>query len=141
MEFPPPLSAEAHRRVHVPNLVWLSGFRKEITGVPRSQETPLLWDPTVGLCLGPYGAPRGLAFSYERGTPAGRMEFPLPLSAKPWLASMGIAALIPPSRKEKSATLQTSQHSNREGGRPSWCRRVPSHPKWLYKRSACVKSL
>ena len=26
-------------------------------------------DPTVGPCLGPYGVPRGWAFSYERGTP------------------------------------------------------------------------
>ena len=27
-------------------------------------------DPSVGLCLGPYGGPRGWAVSYERGTPA-----------------------------------------------------------------------
>ena len=26
-------------------------------------------DPTVGLCLGPYGGPRGGAISYKRGTP------------------------------------------------------------------------
>jgi len=26
-------------------------------------------DPTVGLCLGPYGSPRGWTVSYERGTP------------------------------------------------------------------------
>ena len=26
-------------------------------------------DPTVGLCLGPYDGPRGLAYSYGRGTP------------------------------------------------------------------------
>ena len=28
-------------------------------------------DPTVGLCLRPYGGPRGEAVSYERGTPVG----------------------------------------------------------------------
>ena len=27
------------------------------------------WDPTEGLCLGLYGAPRGGGVSYERGTP------------------------------------------------------------------------
>jgi len=27
------------------------------TGVPRSKETATPWDPTVGLCLGPYGGP------------------------------------------------------------------------------------
>jgi len=26
-------------------------------------------DPTVGLCIGPYGGPREFAVSYERGTP------------------------------------------------------------------------
>ena len=29
------------------------------------------YDPTVGLCLGPYGVPRGVGVSYERGTPVG----------------------------------------------------------------------
>ena len=38
------------------------------TGVPRSQETPPSWDPTVGLCLGLCSGPRGGAVSYERGT-------------------------------------------------------------------------
>jgi hypothetical protein len=37
-------------------------------GLPRSKETAPPWDPTVGLCLGPYGGPRG-AVSYERGAP------------------------------------------------------------------------
>ena len=32
--------------------VWL------ITGAPRSQETALPQDPTVGICRGPYGGPR-----------------------------------------------------------------------------------
>ena len=27
------------------------------------------WDPTVGLCPGPFGGRRGWVFSYERGTP------------------------------------------------------------------------
>ena len=29
------------------------------TGVPRSLETTPPWDPTVGICLGPCGGPRG----------------------------------------------------------------------------------
>jgi len=34
-------------------------------------ETAYPWDPTVALCLGPYGRPRGGAVSYERSTPVG----------------------------------------------------------------------
>ena len=30
-----------------------------VTGVPRSEETAPHSDPTVGMCLGPYGGPRG----------------------------------------------------------------------------------
>ena len=41
------------------------------TGVPRPKENAFFEDPTVGLCLGPYDSPRGVAFSYERGTPVG----------------------------------------------------------------------
>ena len=37
------------------------------SGVPRP---PTPQDPTVGLCLGPYGGPDGEAFTYVRGTPA-----------------------------------------------------------------------
>ena len=29
------------------------------TGVPRSEDEPPPTDPTVGLCLGPYGGPQG----------------------------------------------------------------------------------
>ena len=39
------------------------------TGVPHSYETAHSQDPTVGLCLGPYGGPRGGAIFYEQGTP------------------------------------------------------------------------
>ena len=38
-------------------------------GVPRSQETASPNDPTLALCLGTYGDPRGVGVSYERGTP------------------------------------------------------------------------
>jgi hypothetical protein len=38
-------------------------------GVPRSQETAALHNPTVGLCVGPSGDPRGVDVSYVRGTP------------------------------------------------------------------------
>ena len=48
----------------------LFGFEGvESTGVPRSQEPPPPQDPTVALCLGTYGDPRGVGVSYERGTP------------------------------------------------------------------------
>ena len=40
-----------------------------LIGVPRSKKTAPPWDPTVGLCLGPYGDPDEGAVSYERGTP------------------------------------------------------------------------
>ena len=30
---------------------------------------PLPWDPTVGLCVGPYGGPNEVGVSYERGAP------------------------------------------------------------------------
>jgi len=33
---------------------------------------------TVGLCIGSYGAPRGWAFSYERGTPVTPQIHPQP---------------------------------------------------------------
>ena len=39
----------------------------------RGTGVPLGGDPTVGLCLGPYGPPRVWAFSYERGTPVTRV--------------------------------------------------------------------
>ena len=54
-------------------LSWLgSGMKKPLpgggAGVPRSKETSPPLDPTVGLRLGPYGGPRGVGVSYERGT-------------------------------------------------------------------------
>ena len=39
-----------------------------------SYETALPQDPTVGLCLGPYGDPKGGGGSYERGTPVKEKE-------------------------------------------------------------------
>ena len=40
------------------------------TGVPLACENAPSYDPTVGLCIGPYGGHRGGgAFSYERGAP------------------------------------------------------------------------
>ena len=41
----------------------------DTTGIPRSQETAFSQDPIVGLCLGPYGGPRGGAVFNEQGTP------------------------------------------------------------------------
>ena len=45
------------------------------TSPVRSPLSP--WDPTVGLCLGPYGRPRGVAFSCGPGTPVSSAEFSL----------------------------------------------------------------
>jgi len=42
--------------------------RRGFTGVSCSEENAPLYGPTVGLCLGPCGGPRGWVFSYERGT-------------------------------------------------------------------------
>ena len=39
------------------------------TGIPDSKETASSQDPTVDLCLGPYGGPRGVEVASERGTP------------------------------------------------------------------------
>ena len=52
-----PCSAKAARE----GLVSASGYDACCcgTGVPRSQENASPQDPTVGLCLGPYGGPRG----------------------------------------------------------------------------------
>ena len=44
-------------------------WNRRSIGVPRSEETAPPQDPTVGLCLGPYGGTRGYGFFYERGAP------------------------------------------------------------------------
>ena len=51
------------------------------TWLPRSQETTPPYDPTVGLCLGPYSGLGVLVFSYERGTPAPMHSSRTPLHA------------------------------------------------------------
>ena len=50
-------------------------------GVMRIRNRPPPQDPTIGLCPGHYGGPRGWALSYERGTPvavpqSGRLHTP-----------------------------------------------------------------
>jgi len=52
-------------------------------GVPGSCNNAFPEDPTVGLCLGAYGGPRGGAFSYERGTPS------IDHIARPWKHRLG----------------------------------------------------
>ena len=42
----------------------------EYRGTSLIRNRTPLEGPAVGPCLGPYGGPRGVAFSYERGTPA-----------------------------------------------------------------------
>jgi hypothetical protein len=44
-------------------------------GTSLIRKRPPLEDPAVGLCLGPYDGPRGVAFSYERGTHVGAVRF------------------------------------------------------------------
>ena len=61
-----PLDLDACRRpLQARNLRKLNSS----TGVPRAQETAPPYDPTIGLCLGPYGGSRVGALSHERGTP------------------------------------------------------------------------
>ena len=63
----------------------LGRWRVALLVAPREQpsvsitcKTPLInspaLDPTVGLCLGPYGGPREVSVSYERGTPVQHLE-------------------------------------------------------------------
>jgi len=42
------------------------------TGAPRSLDPPPPWDPTVALCLGTYGDPRGVGVPDERDIPVRR---------------------------------------------------------------------
>ena len=46
-----------------------SGFRVESLQGYLAHKKTHPKDPTAGLCLGAYGGPRGVAVSYERGTP------------------------------------------------------------------------
>ena len=46
----------------------VGGRGSRVTGVPRSAEAAPPWDPTVGLCLGPYGGPGGGAFPMSEVT-------------------------------------------------------------------------
>ena len=50
------------------------------TSLIRKNAPP--YDPTVGLCLGPYGGPRGVAVSYKRGTPVGWPDSPRPTGSR-----------------------------------------------------------
>ena len=43
----------------MPDSGTVSGSFQGVHGVPRSSENAFPWDPTVGLCLGPYDGPRG----------------------------------------------------------------------------------
>jgi len=47
-------------------------FRLERIRVPRTYETNPSQDPTVGVCPGPGGGPRGVNVFYEQGTPVAR---------------------------------------------------------------------
>ena len=48
---------ESYSVVMQNGLSWISH-----TGVPRSSATAFSWEPTAGLCLGPYGGPKGGVF-------------------------------------------------------------------------------
>ena len=49
----------------------LKVVRLQIQGYLAHNPPPPSYHPTAGLCLGPYGGPRGGTFSHERGTPVG----------------------------------------------------------------------
>jgi hypothetical protein len=46
-----------------------TGLAQAVTGASRAQKNALLFDPSVGLCVGSYAGPRGWVVSYDRGTP------------------------------------------------------------------------
>jgi len=43
--------------------------QQDLQGYLAHKNPPPSQDPTVALCLGNYGDPRGVGVSYERGTP------------------------------------------------------------------------
>ena len=45
------------------------GRSRHVQGYLAQKKPPFPQDPTVGLCLGLYGGPRGAVFSYERDAP------------------------------------------------------------------------
>jgi len=67
-----------------------------VHGYLAHKKTPPPQDPTVGLCLGPYGGPRGWAFSYERGTPVGasKQQEPAPRCGTLAQVSVFVVGLI-----------------------------------------------
>jgi hypothetical protein len=88
-----------------------SSLRSEadcVTGLPRSSETAPLWDPTVGLCPGPYGDPRGMGVVCARYPciPIQTTSSPLTFS---WWASNDRVAGAPATRIlcEKSLNLKS----------------------------------
>ena len=60
-------SPEAGPCRKVPQILWWQVLDQYLGNVCELDLAPQ--DPTVGLCLGPYGDPRGGAVSYERRTP------------------------------------------------------------------------
>ena len=81
------------------------------TGVPRSQKTAPPSDPSVGLCPGPCGCPRGGAVSYERGAPV-TTAVVLPISMVRKSGELGKADRFPSARKHHSwvGTLVVVDH-------------------------------
>ena len=53
--------------LRTPALLSVASLRSSYRGTSLIRNTPT-WDPTVALCLGTYGDPRGVGVSYERGT-------------------------------------------------------------------------
>ena len=45
-----------------------AAHRLQVQGYFAHKKSPLPWETLVGLCLVPYGSPRGWEFFYERGT-------------------------------------------------------------------------
>ena len=62
-------------------------------------------DPIVGLCLGPYGGPRGEAVSYERGTPVLHRVVPCSVrecsASKRWRCQTTLLTALPSKKGEQ----------------------------------------
>ena len=56
----------------IPGLTSSSEMHRSLQGyLAHEKMPPPPSDPTVALCVGPYGVPGGVVVSYERGTPVG----------------------------------------------------------------------
>jgi len=85
-------------------------------------KTPPPKEPTIALCLGPYGGPRGWAFSYVRGSPG-------PLPPTRWTATLLYKVNLP---REKRLSGHFP-HTFGQVPRRFWgCRNIRSPPSGVW---------